>query len=43
MRISQYHDYKRLKKYPLDIAFSEKEFIIDIVVCLSWGFGMGLS
>lgn len=30
MRISQYRDYKRLKKYPLDIAFSEKGLIIDI-------------
>jgi hypothetical protein len=30
VRLSQYNDYKRLTKYPLDTAFSEKALIIDI-------------
>jgi hypothetical protein len=30
VRLSQYNDYKRLTKYPLDTAFSEKELILDI-------------
>ena len=27
VRLSQYNDYKRLTKYPLDTAFSEKLFL----------------
>jgi hypothetical protein len=30
VRLSQYNDYKRLTKYPLDTAFSEKALNIDI-------------
>jgi hypothetical protein len=32
MNLSQHNDYKRLTKYPLDTAFSERNLIIDLLV-----------
>jgi len=30
MTLSQYNDYKRLTKYPLDTAFSEKSRVLSL-------------